>query len=292
MSIFKAKPILILLMSSALLNSCSHYTDYAPVVPGNQNAVDPARPVQPEKPIPPEKQAKPEKDIISPKLERPLKPHKRKAIEAGTKYYVVQQNDTLYSIGVRSGYGYERLALWNNLMPSYHVEAGQKLKLFNPRPDNSPPSKQKDKINIAKIGSSSQKTPDISIANEKVLKLNWLWPIKGRVIKKFSQSGNKGIDIHGQIGQEVEAAEAGKVVYSGKGLLGYGNLLIIKHNELYLSAYANNSQLRVTEGQKVERGQVVAEVGSAGAKHAALHFEIRKNGKSVNPLNYLPKKIK
>jgi len=290
MSIFKVKPIFIVLMSSALLNSCSHYTDYAPVMPSHQGSAEQARSAPPEKPQPPQKSAKTAKPGIARKPVRPFKPDKQQAVEAGTKYYVVQKNDTLYSIGLRSGHGYERLALWNNLIPSYHVEAGQKLKLFNPRQDNTSSNKQKDKIFVPKIGSSSQKKPNNSIANEKVLKLNWQWPIKGRVVKNFSQSGSKGIDIHGQIGQQVQAAEAGKVVYSGKGLLGYGNLLIIKHNELFLSAYANNSQLRVTEGQRVEKGQIVAEVGRTGAKRTALHFEIRKNGKSVNPLKYLPEK--
>ena len=299
MSIFKVKPIFLLVISSALLNSCSHYTTYAPVMPSHQHAI---HPVQPVKPLAHKKLAKTknEKVISSTKSTRSLKPEKQQTIEAGTKYYVVQKNDTLYSIGLRSGIGYERLALWNKLIPSYHVAAGQQLKLFNPKQDQTSSRKQEVKNFISevrsssqkkqKIGSRSQKKPNISIANEKVLKLNWQWPIKGRVVKNFSQSGNKGIDIHGKIGQKVKAAEAGKVVYSGQGLLGYGNLLIIKHNELFLSAYANNSQLRVTEGQMVEKGQIVAEVGNAGAKRAELHFEIRKNGKSVNPLKYLPKK--
>lgn len=285
MSIYKARPILILLISLALLNSCSHYTEYAPVTPGSQSDVNPPEPEQPKKTIFEQKPTEQPKAFAPPKPLRPITSDKRKPIGSGTKYYVVEPNDTLYSIGVRSGHGYESLARWNDLLPSYHVQAGQKLKLFNPLPN-----KQKDEINIAKVGSSSQKKPIISIANDKSLKLNWHWPIRGAIVKKYSQSGNKGIDIQGKIGQAVQAAEAGKVVYSGKGLLGYGSLLIIKHNDLYLSAYANNSQLRVTEGQKVERGQVIAEVGAAGAKHSALHFEIRENGKSVNPLNYLPEK--
>jgi len=92
------------------------------------------------------------------------------------------------------------------------------------------------------------------------------------------------------MGQDVSAAEAGKVVYSGQGLIGYGNLLIIKHNDLYLSAYANNSRLLVAEGYTVEKGEVIAKVGQAGSNKTSLHFEIRKNGKPVNPLNFLPEK--
>lgn len=141
-----------------------------------------------------------------------------------------------------------------------------------------------------KTGSNPQKKSIISIDNTTMLKLNFQWPIKGRILKPFSQEDNKGIDIAGAMGQNVRAAEGGKVVYSGQGLIGYGNLLIIKHNDLYLSAYANNSQLLVTEGYTVKKGEVIAKVGQAGANKTSLHFEIRKNGKPVNPLTLLPGK--
>lgn len=141
-----------------------------------------------------------------------------------------------------------------------------------------------------KTGSSPQKKSIISIDNANMLKLNFQWPIKGKVLKSFSQADNKGIDIAGAMGQNVSAAEGGKVVYSGQGLIGYGNLLIIKHNDLYLSAYANNSQLLVAEGYTVEKGEIIAKVGQAGSNKTLLHFEIRKNGKPVNPLNLLPEK--
>jgi lipoprotein NlpD len=141
-----------------------------------------------------------------------------------------------------------------------------------------------------KYGSNEQKKSIISIDNTNMLKLYFQWPIKGKILKSFSTADNKGIDIAGEMGQEVSAAEAGKVVYSGQGLIGYGNLLIIKHNDLYLSAYANNSRLLVAEGYAVEKGQVIAKMGQAGSNKASLHFEIRKNGKPVNPLNFLPKK--
>ncbi len=136
--------------------------------------------------------------------------------------------------------------------------------------------------------SGPQKKSIISIDNGNMLKLNFQWPIKGKVLKSFSQADNKGIDIAGKMGQDVSAAEAGKVVYSGQGLIGYGNLLIIKHNDLYLSAYANNSRLLAAEGYTVEKGEVIAKVGQAGSNKTSLHFEIRKNGKPVNPVNFLP----
>jgi len=211
-------------------------------------------------------------------------------ITAGTKYYVVKKGDTLYSIGLRSGHGYQRLALWNHLLPPYLLVTGHKLKLFNSNQrDSALISKQPNKKPTKKTGRSSQKKPILSNDKKIVLKLNWQWPIEGKVVKNFKQSGNKGIDIKGKMGQEVSAAETGKVVYSGKGLIGFGNLIIIKHNELYLSAYANNSRLLVSEGQSIKKGQVIAYVGKTGSEQSSLHFEIRKNGKSIDPLNYLPK---
>ncbi|WP_367987335.1 murein hydrolase activator NlpD [Vibrio sp. NTOU-M3] len=124
--------------------------------------------------------------------------------------------------------------------------------------------------------------------NNKVSK--WLWPTKGRVIKNFSagDQGNKGIDIAGQRGQSIVSTAGGTVVYSGNALRGYGNLVIIKHNDNYLSAYAHNDRLLVHEGQSVKAGQKIATMGSSGSNSVRLHFEIRYQGKSVNPKRYLP----
>lgn len=124
--------------------------------------------------------------------------------------------------------------------------------------------------------------------DEKVSK--WLWPTKGRVIKNFSvgEQGNKGIDIAGQRGQAIISTAGGTVVYSGNALRGYGNLVIVKHNDNYLSAYAHNDKLLVSEGQNVKSGQKIATMGSSGSSSVRLHFEIRYQGKSVNPKRYLP----
>ncbi|GLT20139.1 membrane protein [Vibrio zhanjiangensis] len=124
--------------------------------------------------------------------------------------------------------------------------------------------------------------------SEKISK--WLWPAKGRVIKNFSagDQGNKGIDIAGQRGQPISSTANGTVVYSGNALKGYGNLVIIKHNDNYLSAYAHNERLLVHEGQSVTAGQKIATMGSSGTNSVRLHFEIRYQGKSVNPKRYLP----
>lgn len=212
---------------------------------------------------------------------------------AQTKYYQVERYDTLYSIGFRSGYGYRQLAAWNKITPPYVLKIGQKLKLFQPkkaftkhiRSDNKPKKFKPNNSN----NSNTKKPSTLSTQPKKPSKLYWAWPLKGRILKKFSKTNNKGIDIDGKIGQDVKSTAAGKVVYSGNSLPGYGNLLIIKHNDLYLSAYANNSRLLVKEGQFVKKQQVIAKVGRVRGKPSSLHFEIRKNGEPINPLKYLPK---
>lgn len=136
---------------------------------------------------------------------------------------------------------------------------------------------------------NNEKISIISNNNKKVLKLSFEWPISGKVVRNFAQSDSKGIDISGKNGQKVRAAESGKAVYCGSGLAGYGNLVIIKHNQDYLSAYAHNRRLSVKEGQMVDKGQPIGELGLAGFKKTILHFEIRKNGKAINPLTLLPK---
>ena len=116
----------------------------------------------------------------------------------------------------------------------------------------------------------------------------WMWPATGRVLAGFSEATNKGVDILGKIGDPVFASASGRVVYSGVGLRGYGKLVIIKHNQTYLSAYAHNSNLLVKEGQNVERGQKIAEIGTTDSSQAKLHFEIRRLGKPIDPLRLLP----
>ena len=216
---------------------------------------------------------------------------------SNARYHAVKKGDTLYSIGFRYGYSYLQLAEWNNLSPPYRIRVGQKIRLIRLKNSqskktkivkNTPKKRTASQNTSKKWRNSSQKKPIVSNTKKKVLKLAWQWPIRGRLVKSFSQTGNKGIDISGKIGQSIKAAANGKVVYRGHGLIGYGNLLIIKHNYLYLSAYANNRRLLVKEGQDIKKGQVIAEMGLGKGKKAALHFEIRKNGKSVNPLNYLP----
>ena len=146
------------------------------------------------------------------------------------------------------------------------------------------------KVDVAKNTRRQQRPAIVSIDHKKMVELNFGWPMKGRILKRFSPSHNKGIDIVGKKGQSVKATETGQVVYGGQGLFGFGKLLIIKHNDDYLSAYANASRLLVKEGQYIDKGQYIAEVGDVGIKRTSLHFEIRKNGKPVNPFILLPKK--
>ena len=220
----------------------------------------------------------------------PVRPYSRDLVKV-EKNYIVKQGDTLYSIGFRSGHGYQQLAKWNKILPPYQLRIGQKIKLEKVIDNKKKGSTQHKKKNLTngKV-TSEKKTSTVSRNSHKLLKLSWQWPIKGKILKKYAQSGNKGIDIVGKVGWKVKSAASGKVVYSGSGLKGYGKLLIIKHNYLYLSAYANNNRLLVNEGDRVKKGQIIAEVGRVAGHKASLHFEIRKNGNPVNPLNYLPKK--
>jgi lipoprotein NlpD len=212
--------------------------------------------------------------------------------------HVVQKSETLFSLAWRYGWDYKALASANAIPAPYTIFPGQKLNIVHK--DNYRPVVTKStsknltnsKPSASKKGPSAYKTRSKPPVVEKSShSLAWQWPSKGKVIAKFSSKRpmNKGIDITGLIGESVMAAAAGSVVYSGSGLLGYGNLVIIKHNEQYLSAYAHNKRLLVKEGQKVKAGQVIAEIGSSGTDKVKLHFEIRRQGKPVNPIKYLPK---
>ncbi len=146
-------------------------------------------------------------------------------------------------------------------------------------------------VAVTKVEPKPEPKPDSatnSASEDEEDMLEWSMPATGKVIGEFSESANKGINISGKLGQAVVASAAGKVVYSGSGLRGYGKLVIIKHNKTYLSAYAHNDQILVKEGQSVAKGQKIAEMGNTDADQVKLHFEIRKFGKPVDPSKYLP----
>lgn len=201
-------------------------------------------------------------------------------------YYTVQSGDTLYSIAFRYGLDYKKLARSNKIAPPYTIFVNQRIRLKGSLPKRSTPRQK----TIAK--SSPQKTKKPVTRKTQAPKLNWQWPVPGEVVLAFSTTGkvNKGIDIRGGLGESVAAAADGVVVYAGGGLRGYGKLVIVKHNDHFLSAYGHNRAILVKEGEKVKGGQVVAEIGSSGPGQEMLHFEIRRDGKPEDPLLYLPKK--
>lgn len=233
--------------------------------------------------------------------------------------HVVREGDTLYSISWRYGRDFKELAAENGISAPFVISPGQKISLerrlvAKTRTPNQVKSKSYKSKNVTK-GKDVYKTSDnvTKIKKHKNFKdIKWQWPHLGPILAKYSNSEasgttsrkngvssngrsdvNKGIDIAGHLGDSIFAAAAGEVVYAGSGLLGYGNLVIINHNELYLSAYAHNRQILVQEGQQVKQGDKIAEMGRSGGSglnKPTLHFEIRKNGQPVNPMKYLPRR--
>ncbi|MDD1966994.1 peptidoglycan DD-metalloendopeptidase family protein [Pseudomonas putida] len=240
-----------------------------------------------------------------------------------TGQYVVKRGDTLFSIAFRYGWDWKALAARNNIPEPYTIHVGQAIR-FDGRSSsnstavatapvviapstsnttNSPSGSIKTTVITRPVGatsgSTSTTTPPAVTApvNTPVVAgarspSGWAWPTSGVLIAKFSSNGslNKGIDIAGDLGQPVLAASDGSVVYAGSGLRGYGELVIIKHSDTYVSAYGHNRRLLVREGQQVKAGQTIAEMGSTGTDRVKLHFEIRRQGKPVDPLGFLPRR--
>lgn len=236
----------------------------------------------------------------------------RQPVRSG--HYVVQRGDTLYSIAFRFGWDWKALAAHNGLRDPYVIRVGQTIRFDNrpvgrsqpvasapststspvvsqpvsrpPVAVTAPPATQPTRPPVANTPATTPVTPVSRSAS------GWSWPSQGAVISRFSSNGslNKGIDIAGELGQPVLAASDGSVVYAGSGLRGYGELIIIKHSDTYVSAYGHNRRLLVREGQQVKAGQSIAEMGSTGADRVKLHFEIRRQGKPVDPLQYLPRR--
>jgi len=217
----------------------------------------------------------------------------------------VNEGETLYAIAWIYDLDFTYIARVNNLSQPYIIRPGQILNV-DPRASVPQPSTRTTRSvsNSASSrttsASSARSTPKTGDSGSTPVQVNpvtvrqgpvsWGWPASGSIIGRFSASGveNKGIDIAGEEGDAVIAAAEGQVVYAGSGLLRYGDLLIIKHNDRFLSAYAHNSALLVEEGQYVSKGEKIAELGSTGVDKEMLHFEIRVDGKPVDPLGYLP----
>lgn len=221
--------------------------------------------------------------------------------------HIVEKGDTLFSIAWTYGWDYHQLASANSISDPYVIYVDQRLEVANPGSYRStkkvtpkPVSKKqivKKKTPTKTVVSRTPKTSPKPISkptSKAVSNTNkvWQWPANGMIIEKFStrKPQNKGIDIAGKRGDPIKSSAAGKVVYAGKGLKGYGNLVIVQHDTQFLSAYAHASRLLVSEKERVKAGQVIAEVGSTGTNTIKLHFEIRRNGKPVDPLKYLPQR--
>lgn len=210
--------------------------------------------------------------------------------------YRVQKGDTLYSIAFRYDLDYRELARWNGIGTDYLIYPGQALRLQPPGNSGAvaaPARPGSGEVAVAPAGSSGgDDRPRDVVRLPQLGSPAWRWPAGGTLVADYRDRNatGKGIDIGGQVGDPVMAAAAGHVVYSGSGLIGYGKLIIIKHNDEFLSAYGHNSELYVEEGAEVQSGDRIAAMGTGPNRKPILHFEIRRNGESVNPMNYLPER--
>ena len=239
---------------------------------------------------------------ISPAVVEAAKPLPGSENAGKPGYYTVQKGDTLTRIGLDHGQGWRDLARWNNLANPDLIEVGQVVRVSPPggavetagvvvRPISSAPSSsgsvtQPGAPTTGNTASSNAPPTQTPMANDEGLA--FIWPANGTLIAGFDEVKNKGLDIAGKAGDAILAAADGQVVYAGAGLRGYGNLIILKHNNTFLTAYAHNQALLVKEDQKVRKGQKIAEMGKSDADRVKLHFEVRKQGKPVDPTKFLP----
>ena len=223
-------------------------------------------------------------------------------------YYTVKPGDTLIRIGLDTGQNWRDIGRWSNLENPNLIEVGQVLRVTPPVESSvavSRPVTSSSVTPAAPAAASSAPAPATASASASAAKpaasapasasggeddVAWIWPAQGPVLAGFDEAKNKGMDIAGKTGDPVMASADGRVVYAGAGLRGYGNLIILKHNNTFLTAYAHNHTLLVKEDQSVRKGQKIAEMGSSDADRVKLHFEIRKQGKPVDPAKFLPAK--
>lgn len=211
-------------------------------------------------------------------------------------FYTVKPGDTLTRIALDSGQSPSDVVRWNHIENPNRIEVGQVLRVIPP-PDGDVVVKPVTKPSItttaaAPVASAPATAETPASAAVRPLPadgtITWMWPANGSVLAGFDEVKNKGVDIGGAAGDPVLAAADGRVVYVGAGLRGYGNLIILKHDNVYLTAYAHNRTLLVKEDQSVLKGQKIAEMGNSDADRVKLHFEVRRQGKPVDPVKYLP----
>jgi lipoprotein NlpD len=247
--------------------------------------------------------------VVAPADAAPAKPLPGAENAGKPGYYTVRPGDTLIRIGLDNGQSWKDIARWNGLDNPNLIEVGQVLRVISPnatateagvvtRPVAS------STVTAAAVPAASAANSPASAASKPVAPVSaapvapvatggdddvaFIWPTSGSQIAGFDEAKNKGLDLGGKAGDPVLAAADGRVVYAGAGLRGYGNLLILKHNNTYLTAYAHNQTLLVKEDQSVRKGQKIAEMGSSDTDRVKLHFEIRRQGKPVDPTKYLP----
>lgn len=210
-------------------------------------------------------------------------------------YYRIKRGDTLLRIALDHGQSHREIAEWNNISDPNVIEVGQVIRV-EPTKSSKPITSRtevkqekpvdKKPLNTAQSEKPIQEKPQQDLATDTGIRLSW--PSKGEVVERFDEGKNKGIGIAGKSGDPIQSAADGKVVYAGNSLRGYGNLVIVKHDNTYLTAYAHNRTLLVKEGDAVKKSQKIAEMGNTDSVRVKLHFELRKNGKPVDPSAYLP----
>lgn len=235
-------------------------------------------------------------------------------------YYTVKPGDTMMRIGLETGQSWRDIVRWNTLDNPNVIEVGQVLRVVPPgvdagavaargvaptrvetRPLDTKPLPAAGAASAPPVAPAPAAVPPIATAAASAPAqtpttaqgdedINWLWPSSGPVVASFDEARYKGLAIAGKAGDPVLAAADGRVVYAGSGLRGYGNLVIVKHNNTYLTAYAHNQSLLVKEDQPVRRGQKIAEMGSSDSDRVQLHFEIRRQGKPIDPTRLLPQR--
>jgi lipoprotein NlpD len=202
-------------------------------------------------------------------------------------YYTVKPGDTVMQIGRNTNQNWRDIVKWNNLESANQIEVGQVLRVV-PLDSNGSATKPPLVATPAPTATPLPPLPPATAAAGPEDDIPWMWPSSGTLISGYDDVKSKGLKIAGKLGDPVYASADGRVVYAGSGLRGYGNLVILKHNETYLTAYAHNQTLLVKEDQTVRKGQRIADMGSSDADKVMLHFEVRRNGKPVDPARYLP----
>lgn len=211
-------------------------------------------------------------------------------------YYTVKPGDTMLRIAMEHGQTVQDIVRWNLVDNPNRIEVGQVLRVIPPAGGEvvvkpiAKPQVVATPSASAPVAATVASAPTVPASKPITAEddINWIWPANGAVLAGFDDVKNKGLDIGGKAGDPVLAAADGRVVYVGAGLRGYGNLIILKHNNIYLTAYAHNQTLLVKEDQSVLKGQKIAEMGNSDADRVKLHFEVRRQGKPVDPAKYLP----